>query len=51
MLGRGGRQIGELAGTPLFLAFLRAVVLAAIVGALIMFGLPAVLAMGAAAAT
>lgn len=49
MLRRGGRPLGEMAGTPLFIAVLRAFVLAAIVGALIMFGLPAVLAMGAAA--
>jgi hypothetical protein len=48
--GRAGRAIGEVAGTPLMIALLRAVVLAAIVGALIMFGLPAVLALGAAAA-
>lgn len=37
--------------TPIALTILRAVVLAAIVAGLIMIGLPAVLAMGAAAAS
>jgi hypothetical protein len=39
----------ESQGTPIFVSLLRAVVLALVVGLLIMVGLPAVLALGAAA--
>jgi len=40
----------EPAGVSIMVPLVRAVVLAVVVAALIMFGLPAVLAMGAAAA-
>lgn len=46
-----GRAVPAAAsqGTPIFVSLLRALVLALIVGTLIMVGLPAVLALGAAA--
>lgn len=47
--GRAVPTAADTHGTPIFVSLLRAVVLALIVGTLIMVGLPAVLALGAAA--
>jgi multisubunit Na+/H+ antiporter MnhC subunit len=49
--GRTITAMNQAARSPLLIPLIRAVVLAAIVVALIMFGLPAVLAIGAAAST
>jgi hypothetical protein len=47
--GRAVPAAAASRGTPIFVSLLRALVLALIVGTLIMVGLPAVLALGAAA--